>query len=284
MTCAITPKSMAHQWRRPVCAIIENSLGLVMAQSAPSLPCPLMAHQWRNQASRAPRTARYAPPALCLRRRSEAHRYQHARIAFMHDQHLQHHDATGGGSCQKDLVGSNHALGLVPCPGLILQGHRECLNPKFGAQQSLPLPACLAIGVDLTHIFARTQSEAPRWERHGKMAALRNALAEAMPSETRECWRNLYIGRQKDRGRWGGWAGKRRRAAYPTYAFSFAAPVQKILVRLRQKIRAALGCRFPGQRDSGAWLFRLSATGGRADGKTHQRLSYCVWLGKRCRA
>jgi len=110
MTCAITPKSMARQWRKSVCAIIENSLGLVMAQSAPSLPCPPMAHQWRTNGATKPR-AHPVPPAM-----------RHQRFAFGDARRRTATSMPEQRSCttasnyslttpQVQLVGTNHGLG-----------------------------------------------------------------------------------------------------------------------------------------------------------------------------
>lgn len=74
MTCAIEPFPMEHQWRSPVCSTIEISLGQVMAQNRAPLHHRAMARQWRNQPRAYPSTTRYAPAALCLWRRLQAHR------------------------------------------------------------------------------------------------------------------------------------------------------------------------------------------------------------------
>jgi hypothetical protein len=42
MTCAITPKSMAHQWRKPFCATIEKRLREKRwRKAAPLRPFPM---------------------------------------------------------------------------------------------------------------------------------------------------------------------------------------------------------------------------------------------------
>lgn len=75
MTRSIASFSMEHQWRSRVCSTIGFSLVLEMAQNRPPLLHDSMAHQWRTKPRAHPSTTRYAPAALCLRRRSQAHRW-----------------------------------------------------------------------------------------------------------------------------------------------------------------------------------------------------------------
>ncbi|MEH2485425.1 hypothetical protein V1280_001364 [Bradyrhizobium sp. AZCC 2230] len=60
MSRAIAPKSMAHQWRTKICAVVEFSLGQGMAQNRAPLPLYAVAHQWRK-----PSLARIPPNPLC---------------------------------------------------------------------------------------------------------------------------------------------------------------------------------------------------------------------------
>jgi hypothetical protein len=55
---------MALQWSSFICAIIENSLGQVMAQNSAPLHHTALAQQWSNGLARVAQNIRYAPPAL----------------------------------------------------------------------------------------------------------------------------------------------------------------------------------------------------------------------------
>lgn len=48
MIRAIGQSSMAHRWRRKICAVIEISLGEGMAQKSAPLAHAAVAHRWRN--------------------------------------------------------------------------------------------------------------------------------------------------------------------------------------------------------------------------------------------
>jgi hypothetical protein len=48
MTCAITPILMAHQWRKPICAVVIGALGKNQWRIGCAVWFFSMARQWRN--------------------------------------------------------------------------------------------------------------------------------------------------------------------------------------------------------------------------------------------
>ena len=206
---------------------------------------------------------------------------------------------------QVQLVGTNHGLGLVHRLGLILEGLRVCLNPKSEPyQQSIQLPARPAIAVDQTQVFATTRSEAPRWEGHGKMAALQNAIAgrvfarvisssftlPTVIARARRCLAKCknageisISAVEKTRGGW--WVGEARPARrIPDLSVLFRGSGAKNSGPSGCKNPGRAGMLFPGPAGLGVAFASSRYREGRADGKTRQRLSYWAWRGRRCRA
>ena len=132
-------------------------------------------------ASRASRQTRYAPAALCLRRRSLAHRWSPvaspAGRVRAHDQ-LPPANKCREGMCERTCArDKGRAALLSPSPPRIfrLAAVRPALPRPRLDQQTASLLAVGRITIDIARFSSIADGHPPLWERHGKIDHCRNA-------------------------------------------------------------------------------------------------------------